>query len=320
MADHARAILFRREYRGPTGGHFKVWDYFQHAAGSRFRPTIYFDPDSVWDRSNPWLPLRDQVLRRWQPHDCDVLFLAGLDWAGLPVPERRRYCRPIINLIQDYRYADASHPLSHSLGNYAVRICVSQPLADAVLARGKVNGPLLVVPNGLDLESLPAPVGRDLDVVIVATKRPTLGMHVAAALPDLRVHCLTEMLPRDDYLRLLGRADLAVTLPLEREGFYLPALEAMAMGTTVICLDAGGNRSFCQARHNCLFASADPEDLVATIRAARALDQSVRRGLVGAGRATAARHDIRIERRTFVDLLDHVEDLWYSGAGESSCP
>jgi len=37
----------------------------------------------------------------------------------------------------------------------------------------------------------------------------------------------------------------------EGEGFYLPALEGMAVGTLVIFPDCIGNRSFCLSGYNC---------------------------------------------------------------------
>ena len=43
----------------------------------------------------------------------------------------------------------------------------------------------------------------------------------------------------------MSRGRLVVLLPLAEEGFYLPALEAMAMGCVVICPDCVGNRAFC---------------------------------------------------------------------------
>jgi len=49
-------VLFYRYYRGFTGGHLKVWDYYDHVkASSNFIPQIYFSAESVWDSLNPWL-------------------------------------------------------------------------------------------------------------------------------------------------------------------------------------------------------------------------------------------------------------------------
>ena len=45
----------------------------------------------------------------------------------------------------------------------------------------------------------------------------------------------------------MARARVTVLVPNPKEGFYLPALEAMALGTIVVCPDCVGNRSFCVA-------------------------------------------------------------------------
>ena len=56
---------------------------------------------------------------------------------------------------------------------------------------------------------------------------------------------LTEHVPRDEFLDAMRRARVTLFLPNEEEGFYLPALEGMALGTIVVCPDCVGNRSFC---------------------------------------------------------------------------
>src|SRR5262249_52336243 len=78
-------VLFHRNYQTFSGGHLKVWDYFQHVAhADGFAPEIYFDPASVWDDTNPWRTELARVRREWSPADADVLFLAGMDWDALP--------------------------------------------------------------------------------------------------------------------------------------------------------------------------------------------------------------------------------------------
>ena len=50
-------------------------------------------------------------------------------------------------------------------------------------------------------------------------------------------------------------------LPRAEEGFYLPALEAMASGCLVVTLDCIGNRGFRRHDDNCLVAESSPESL-----------------------------------------------------------
>ena len=77
-----RTVLFYRDFRGFTGGHLKVWHYFNHVRHSiRHQPLIAFSADTVWNDTNPWLPIRDQALAAWDAEQADVLFLAGMDWS-----------------------------------------------------------------------------------------------------------------------------------------------------------------------------------------------------------------------------------------------
>ena len=49
-------ILFRRDFRGLTGGHLKVWHYLRHATASRtLEPRLFLEPSSLRDASNPFL-------------------------------------------------------------------------------------------------------------------------------------------------------------------------------------------------------------------------------------------------------------------------
>ena len=151
-----RTVLFHRDYQGFTGGHLKVWNYFRHAEhldgwGAR----VYFSRESKWDEHNPWSVRREEVLTAWEPWEADVLFLGGYDWRMIPAAERARYGKPIINLIQHVHHADPAHPLFEFLPHRALRVCVSTEVRDAIVATGKVNGPVVTIPNGIDLAEFP---------------------------------------------------------------------------------------------------------------------------------------------------------------------
>src|SRR3977135_3980913 len=73
-------VLFHRDFRVFTGGHLKVWDYFNHVASSpTHEPRIAFSPESKWDSTNPWVHSRGYVVD-WEPEKADILFLAGIVW------------------------------------------------------------------------------------------------------------------------------------------------------------------------------------------------------------------------------------------------
>jgi GT2 family glycosyltransferase len=96
--------------------------------------------------------------------------------------------------------------------------------------------------------------------------------------------------PSDETVnRMLNEATLFVQTS-RHEGFCLPALEAMAAGTAVVCTDAHGNRDFCADGVNCLMPNAEPAAVGDALR--RLLtDAGLRARLGAAGPATAAEYD-----------------------------
>ena len=71
---------------------------------------------------------------RWAPKDGDVLFVAGVDWRYLSQAGLDGLPNPRINLVQGIRHAHAGTELYGYLEKRAVRICVSQEVADAITA------------------------------------------------------------------------------------------------------------------------------------------------------------------------------------------
>jgi glycosyltransferase involved in cell wall biosynthesis len=278
---------------------------------------VRFTADSAWDATNPWNAARDHVISEDDVVDFDVLFLSGIDWRGMiPIEQRAEYRRPIINLIQHVWHACPNDPLNRHrfLPHKAIRICVSPQIEKAITRTGRVRGPVFMIPDGLDLDAVAtmadAPA-RDIDVLVAANKRPELGRAVAARLrrDGRTVELVDQPIPRWDLIRLMSRARVSVLVPNPKEGFYLPALEAMAVGTVVVCPDCIGNRSFCLPDENCFRPGYDEDAIVAAAEAALreepGLDEMRERA-----RATAQAHDIADERAAFLDILDGVEELW----------
>ncbi|MFM8285046.1 MAG: glycosyltransferase [Planctomycetaceae bacterium] len=297
-------VLFRRDYHGFSGGHLKVWHYFRHTTASRrFVPRIYLTPWSIIDAQCPWRDLDPPPLTRWSPGGAAALFVAGLDWEAIPEP----FTIPVVNLVQGLRHADPDDPRHAFLSRPAVRICVSAEVARAITATGRVNGPVHVIDNAIDLAELPpVPAMRDIDVLVVGSKRPDQARAITTMLRarGVRAECHDSVLPRHAYLRLVARAAIAVFLPLEREGFYLPALEAMALGTLVVCPDCGGNRGFCHDRVTALVPTAGSHDLVAAVIGAIAMPDTDRQAIRRSAEKVVARHRLDEERRSFLAILD----------------
>ena len=315
-----RTVLFHRDYQGFTGGHLKIWNYFCHAEhldgwGAR----VYFSRESKWDEHNPWSVRREEVLTAWEPGEADVLFLGGYDWRMIPAAERACYGKPIINLIQHVHHADPAHPLFEFLPHRALRVCVSTEVRDAIVATGKVNGPTVVIPNGIDLAELPPVVPlpqRPVNWLVCGLKedRSTIARTLTRRLQAEggwgRVEVQSKPLPRAEFLARLGSACAVVLLPRVTEGFYLPALEAMALGTLVVCPDCVGNRSFCRDGYNAFVpASVAVDDLLATMQTARASGLRAEALVENAAR-TAAEYSLARERAAFGELLAGIDALW----------
>jgi len=302
-------MLFYRHFAGYTGGHGKVWDYFRHALALGWDAQVYLSTDSLRDPSNPWMQMPEQIAPHWAPDACDVLFLAGMDWAALPDPQHPP--RPVINLVQGLRHASPTLPLSTFLSAPARRICVSQPVADAIIATGRVHGKVTVIPAALDLPAhLPPPGPSSPDVLIAGLKAPALAHALALELHrrglNLNVETLTHPLPRADYLGKIAAARMAVTLPHPTEGFYLPALEAMALGVPVVLTDCIGSREYTRDGDNCLLAAANPPALATAVE--RALQPHTYARLREQGRSTASGYNPSTERACFFDLLNSMKD------------
>ena len=296
-------MLFHRDFAGYTGGHGKVWDYFRHALALGWDARVYFTPDSLRDASNPWMAMPERITTDWQPRECDLLFLAGLDWGALE--DIRRPPRPVINLLQHVRHASPELPLRGFLRAPARRICVSQPVADAVLATGEVNGLVTVIPAALDLpdDAVPRTPAAGGPVLIAGLKAPVLAHALAEQLRarGISVELLDQWLPRAEYLARVTRAAVAVTLPHPTEGFYLPALEAMALGVPVVLGDCVGSREYTRDGENCVLAALEPEPLADAVQQAIQPMQAAR--LRAGGLATAVRFGQTGERAAFAQLL-----------------
>ena len=78
-----------------------------------------------------------------------MLFVAGVLAAAGRVGRLDRGI-PILNFIQHVRHAADWSIQSDYLDRKAIRLCVSQEVADAVEAAGS-RGPTVIIPNGVDV-------------------------------------------------------------------------------------------------------------------------------------------------------------------------
>lgn len=303
-------ILFRRDFRGLTGGHLKVWHYLRHAMGSRtLEPRLFLAPTSLRDASNPFLGEgMDRLLSAWCPDEADALFVAGLDWTAVPAD----WPKPVVNLVQGVRHATEGDPRRAFLTRRAVRICVSGEVADAIQATGLVNGPVYTIPNAIEVPST-ARDGRPGTPLLVAgwkdgqfTAEVVAGLRAAGCEPEV----IAAPVPREEFLGRVAAARVVVFVPLREEGCFLPALEAFALGTLVVCPDCVGNRGFCRDGETCLRPDHAPGAIVAATQVAVAMPPPERARIVAAAAAEAAVRGLDRERIAFLDVLDNLARIW----------
>lgn len=278
-------------------------------ASDSYEPRIAFSSMSRWDESNPWSDARSYVVE-WQPDNADALFIAGKDWNVVP----GNFSKPIINLIQHPRHAESESELSGFLSRRAVRICVSQQVADAITQTAKVNGPVFVIPNGVSFDDIPptADGPRPIEVLICGLKAPELARQIEQRLrqdENINVTSLVDWVPRTEYLDRLSRARLVVTLPRPTEGFYLPALEGMACGALLVCPDCVGNRDFCRDGVNCFRPQYDVNQVIAAIYRALGLAPGEAEKMRENAKTTAQEHSLERERSSFLGILERIDEL-----------
>lgn len=313
-----KTVLFYRHFERFAGHHLKVWHYFNHVlAAPGHTARVQFSRESRMDDTNPWTSVPELVLDGDARLEPDLWFLSGMDWRRVDPGARVESPVPIINLIQHPTNFDPDNPRFGFLSNRAIRICISPEVAEGVEATGLVNGPLFVIPDGIDLEQVTAVGGsrpRDIGILVAGFKNPATARSLAARLarPGRVVRLIDRRLRhRSEFLELLARAQVTVFLPQAVEGFYLPAIEGMALGTLVVCPDVLGNRSFCRHEENCFRPAYEEDALLAA--AERALGELSDLGaLLAEGRRTAAGHDLSRERAAFLPILDSADELWQS--------
>ena len=323
-------VLFYRRFRQPdagtNGGNLKLRDCYNHfEVAEDWEPRIYFSQDSIWssDTPNLWTDLRPNALPEFKPEHASLLFFSGHDWLSLPPEMRANPPAPILNIVQprhvrkeDKRRVFLQHP--------AIRIAKSEHGA-SILRKHGVNGPLYVIPDTIDLSVLPSvPEIKDIDVFIPGLKQPDFAREVYKKLiawnetEELGLNIHLQLPPklatRGAFLELVGRSKIMACIPLDLkrggEGFYLPALEAMALQALVVCPHAIGNVDHCLDGINCLVPEFTVDGLVEGVKKMHGLTADKHLAFTRAGQETAEKHDLAHERKAILDLASRAHEIW----------
>jgi Glycosyl transferases group 1 len=310
-----RTVLFHRIFDRFAGHHLKVWHYFKYVMDEPgYAPLMMMSDDSVWDDSNPWTAVPELVIRGGRPHPADMYFFSGPVWQPVHRDQRAHAPVPVIHYMQSLRHALPDNIRYDLLENKAIRICVSEYVADSLRDTGVVRGPVFTIPAAIDVADLRRrfpPGERDTDLLIVATKQPEMGRRAAERLraPGRSLQLIDELVAHDEFLAAMRRARVTVFFPSRDEGAPLPMLEAMALGTFVVCPDAIGNRAYVVDGHNAFRPDYDEEQILEA--AAAALDGYDELGpLLANASETVRDYDLPAERRAFIEILHDAERLW----------
>ena len=317
---NTKIIQFYRNFREFTGGHLKHWHYFNHVYYSAsYLPYIYFGPNTIWDERTPWRHFQHCSVQGDDPptqplENPDVLFVEGVsDWPVVQVRYENWQHIPTINLIQHVRHADPDDPRYAFLTQRAVRLCVSEAVEVALKETKRVSGPLVTIPCGMELADLPAPLlKKQTEICIAALKNPEMGRRLRARLEQAghEVILLEGRMGRSHFLEAVNEARVCVFLPWQTEGFYLPALEGMALDTLVICPDVRGNREFCRDGENCLSPAYTEDAIWTAIKRAMQMSEAALASMRQQGQETVRYYGLRAERRAFLEVLENLEQIW----------
>lgn len=330
MMTQKRRVLFHRSWTqingGTSGGQLKVRDAFEHIKASDiFEPFVYFNPETIWfdNPGNYWLPYKEIGLSNWEIKPDDILFFAGHDWKILSPQMAMSPPVPIINIAQP-RHINTNDPRNEFLQYPAIRIAKSS-IGKKILEEFGVNGPVFFMPDSIDFSHLPPEnTNPEFDVLIVGLKNPELATKLYKRLqwknrwrknPWKIAKQIPPKLPtRNDFLNLVNSARIVVFLPLDAErgaeGFYLPALEAMAMKKFVICPYAIGNIDFCIPDKTCLQPEYNENSILKAITNALKLETDQQNKIIEAGKLISANHDINLERSNLIKLLHQTDEIW----------
>lgn len=305
MTGYRKTISFYRDYRGYTGGHQKFCDYLQHVFSLNS-----FDVEFYLNATSPTHPelfnqFPSSVYRaEYNPSSANIVFLAGMDWnAYLPHYQENQ---TKVNLIQHVRHADPSEPLFQFLKYKAVRICVSEPVRQAILPYA--NGPCVTIRMGHALPNLKRP--KQCQLYILANKQPELGRRLAMWAKSLgwRVMLHDHVVPLNEVHEAMASAEVTLPLPHRTEGFYLPGIEAMALSDWVVLPDCVASKAYAKSWVNITSCQLTFESCQSALLHAMGRKGTIAGAILRfGGRKMARSFSLERERKALANLLGSLK-------------
>lgn len=313
---------------GMAGGVIKILDYANHAVLGGVREVVLWAPPVPPDEhpihSLPvFVSLRNSSEVTIKPlheltFDRDrepwVLFTEPTHHPLIEAAAHGPLHQRLIHLVQGTRHAN---PVWSDGRNYRLlhrpmtRIVVTEQVEREVAAHVNDRYPLRTIIEGHDGAYFAAGAperqsARSVFRVLYATWKSDLGDRVAEILaddPSFSFDAIRGECGWPELRRRYHAADLFVCSPGPQEGFYLPGIEAMAAGCSVVSAFVGGNESYLDDGANAVRAEYDDAASHARALVALAGDHDLRQTLLAGGHATVERHRLDRERRAFLDTL-----------------
>jgi len=322
-------IFFLTPSFKPVGGVVKIFDYLEHARSFGYEAVVCcpdpYDAGSPLFRNpryrhvSPQNSVKFVGLDRFTVGPTDLCFFSWPPHYETVAPRISRWSHheQAILIVQNVRHANPRFTDGYALRllpRPMARIMTNEVVLRAVEPYLNPHSLTEVIDLGHDTPffrkersgPLPAPLK-----VGYTTWKSKVGDEVAAMLagdPSYEFRAVREAATWEELRELYHWADIFLATPLEEEGFYMPALEAMAAGCVVLVPDAGGNMAYCRFGENCLKVALD--DAASYARALRGLKrmppaevEALRRG----GYAVASRHTLQGEREGFARFLGRLE-------------
>ncbi len=149
------------------------------------------------------------------------------------------YCQGVASIDNNANFSDTRNAII-SVSKF-VESHAFQHFSDTVLSS--------VIPPGInfDLLSIHNSRGkREIDVFIDAVKNPELGRKISREIAKFteNITIISDRVPQYKYLNLISNSRVSIFCPSEIEGFYMPPLEAVYLGSYSFCSRAGGNSEY----------------------------------------------------------------------------
>lgn len=304
-------ILFALKCIKPSGGSLKVRHYFEHAMQYKsLNALLYMPKDINWSISNPWFKYKDKILPEIDWSIVDIVFISGWGWERF-IPQKYHYNRKfkVLYLVQHPSKLMPKFERYKNLDKPATRICVSRALTDMANEIQHVNGPVITIPAGTEIKKLMelANKSKSIDILISGLKNPAVGVALKSKFDKLglNVKLLDERMDRNTFISYVSNSKVVVCLPNPMEGFYLPALEAMALNALVICPYAIGN-DYCIDGKNCLVPIYTEQDIYNKTKIMLSLTNKEIIIMKKNAYVTVKAHDITFEKKSFHNLLNRI--------------